>query len=105
MDTLQRLIEAERRAEQIADEANRERDEAIQQAIRETRLSERHFDQRVPEIHAGYVRKAEERATQIIAEMERRAAEYHRELEQRTKAGRDMALRAALAVILDPDRA
>ncbi|MFM1892671.1 MAG: hypothetical protein RLZ44_1748, partial [Pseudomonadota bacterium] len=54
-DALQRLLETERRAEEIARQANQERERKIQEALQEARREESQFEARVPELHASFV--------------------------------------------------
>ena len=47
-DQLKRLLDAEKRAEQIARQAEEEQDRTIQTALREARTEEERFQARVP---------------------------------------------------------
>ena len=99
-DTLKRLLDAELQAQAIVDDALAERDRIIEQAREEARRAEDHFTARIPEIHASFADKAEERARQAIAEMERRYEEDRQALQARAQEGEAAAIEAALTLIL-----
>jgi V/A-type H+-transporting ATPase subunit G/H len=101
-DTLQRLLDAETRAEKIAQQADAERERLIQGALMEARAEEQRFEARVPELHASFVEKAETRAEQTVAELKRRYDERHVQLRSLAEEREDDALDAAFAVLIDP---
>lgn len=102
-DTLQRLLDAELRAEKIAQHAETERERLIQGALAEARTEEERFGKRVPELHASFVDKATSRAEQTIAELKRRYDERHVQLRELAEQREDDALEAAFAVLIGPD--
>ncbi len=90
-DTLQRLLDAEMRAEQIARQAEAEREHIIQGALLEARAEEDRFETRIPELHAAFIEKAEARAEQTVAELKRTLADERE----------DEALAAAFTLLID----
>jgi vacuolar-type H+-ATPase subunit H len=103
-DTLQRLLAAELRAEQIASQAELEQERLIQQALADAKAESDHFSARIPELQRSFIAKAEERADQNIAELHRRYDERHRQLRDQAEQQEDEALEAAFQVLLDPKR-
>ena len=101
--TLQRLLDAEMQAEQIHLKAVEAREQVIQEALREARAEEEHFEARLPELHGSFLEKANQRAEQTIAELKRRYDERHAQLRKYAEAREDEALDAAFAVLIDPD--
>jgi V/A-type H+-transporting ATPase subunit G/H len=102
-NTLQRLLDAELRAEKLAQHAEAERERIIQGALLEAQAEEERFKARIPELHAAFVDKAESRAEQTIAELKRRYDERHAQLRDLAQEREDDALEAAFAVLIGPD--
>jgi V/A-type H+-transporting ATPase subunit G/H len=102
-DTLQRLLDAEVRAEKIAQQADVERERMIQGALMEARTEEERFEARIPDLHASFVEKAESRAEQTVAELKRRYDERHAQLRSLADEREDDALDAAFALLIDPE--
>jgi len=102
-DTLQRLLDAEMRAEKIAQHAETERERIVQGALAEARAEDERFQKRIPELHASFVDKAEIRAEQTIAELKRRYDERHVQLRELAEQREDDALEAAFAVLISPE--
>jgi vacuolar-type H+-ATPase subunit H len=100
--TLQRLLDAEMKAEQIHQKAIEAREQIIQEATREARAEEERFEARLPELHDSYLEKAQQRAEQTIAELKRRYDERHAELRKYAEAREPDALDAAFALLIDP---
>ncbi|MBK1703721.1 ATPase [Halochromatium glycolicum] len=103
-DTLKRLLDAEMRAEKIAQEAEQEQERIIQAAMRDARTQDEHFTARVPDLHRSFINKAEERAEQTVAELKRRYDERHVQLRETAEKRENEALEAAFALLLDPTR-
>ncbi len=101
-DTLQRLLDAEVRAEKIAKQAEDERERMIQGALLEARAEEQRFESRIPELHRSFIEKAENRAEQTVAELKRRYDERHAQLRSLAEEREDEALDAAFALLVDP---
>ncbi len=100
-DTLQRLLDAEMRAERIARQAEAEREHIIQGALLEARAEEDRFETRIPELHAAFIEKAEARAEQTVAELKRRYDERHAKLRTLADEREDEALAAAFTLLID----
>ena len=103
-DTLQRLLAAELRAEQIASLAEQEQERLIQQTLADAKAESERFSARIPELQRSFIAKAEERADQNIAELHRRYDERHRQLRDQAEQREDEALEAAFQVLIDPKR-
>jgi vacuolar-type H+-ATPase subunit H len=103
-DTLKRLLDAEMKAEKIAQDAEQDQERIIQAAIREARSEDERFTARVPDLHRGFISKAEERAEQTIAELKRRYDERHVQLRETAEQREDDALEAAFALLLEAQR-
>ncbi len=100
--TLQRLLDAEMKAEQIHQRANEARERVIQDALREARAEEARFEARLPELNNSFLEKANQRAEQTIAELKRRYDERHAQLRKYAETREEEALKAAFAVLIDP---
>lgn len=101
-DTLKRLLDAEMTAEKIAQDAEKEQEHLIQAAMRDARVEDERFTARIPDLHRGFINKAEERAEQTIAELKRRYDERHVQLRETAEQREEQALEAAFALLLDP---
>ncbi len=101
-ETLKRLLDAEMRAEKLAQDAEREQERTIQSAVDQARSEDQRFTARIPDLHRGFIEKAEERAEQTVAELKRRYDERHVLLRDMAEEREEEALRAATALLLDP---
>lgn len=101
-DALKRLLDAEARADAIIEQANRERERLIEEALQMAREAEARFEERRAEIRAPFLREAEARVQQAIAELARKFEERSRSLREQAARHEDEALAAALALLLDP---
>lgn len=102
-ETLKRLLEAEVRAEHIAQQAEAEQEAIIQGALQEVRVEEQRFVASIPDLHRAFIKKAEERAEQTIAEIKRRYDERHVQLRKLAEEREEDALDAAFRVLVAPD--
>lgn len=102
-DTLQRLLDAEVRAERIAQQAETEQEKIIQDALAEARAQEDRFRAGIPELHRSFIEKAEERAEQTVAELKRRYDERHTQLRDLAEQHEDEALQAAFEVLISAE--
>lgn len=100
-DTLQRLLDAELRAETIAREAEEEHERTIRLAMAETRELDEAFTARIPELQHTWIARSEERAVTTIAEVERRYGERHERLRDTAEEREDEALSAAFRILMD----
>ncbi len=103
-DTLKRLLEAERRAEETVREGKAKREAITRKALEEAHHTEQQFTARIPETHASFLEKAEGRASQTIAELERRYGERNKELRQMAEEHEQEAVEAAVALVMDPEK-
>ena len=103
-DTLRRLLDAEMRAEKLAQGAEQEQERIIQTAIREARSEDERFTARIPDMHRAFIRKAEQRAEQTIAELKRRYDERHVQMRDLAEQREQEALDAAFELLLDSAR-
>lgn len=101
--TLQRLLDAEITAEQIARRADEERERIIHGALMEAKAEENRFESRIPELHAAFIDKAEARAEQTISELKRRYDERHLQLRNLAEEREQESLEAAFSLLIDPD--
>ena len=102
-DTLKRLLDAEMRAERLAQEAEEEAERLVQAAAAEAKANEERFRARIPDLHRGFIQKSEERAEQTIAELKRRYDERHVQLRNLAEEREEDALVAAFDVLLTAD--
>lgn len=103
-DVLERLLEAERKAEAVVENAKTEQSRIVEEAHREARSIEQSFEARVPEIRALWLKKAEDRAEQTVRELGRRFQERQKELRRLAEGHEDEAIRAVVALLTSPDR-
>ena len=101
-DTLKRLIDAELRAEKLAQDAEQEQERIIQAAVREAAAGDERFTARIPDLHRAFIHKAEERAEQTVAELKRRYDERHVQLRDMAEEREQDALKAAFSLLIDP---
>jgi vacuolar-type H+-ATPase subunit H len=103
-DVLQRLLEAERRAEEIARQASQDKEHRIEQALADARQEDAQFEARLPELRQAFVQKAQQRAEQTIGELRKRHDERHSQVRQLADQNEATALRAAFQLLTDPSR-
>lgn len=103
-NTLQRLLEAEARAQGIIDDASRERQRIIDEALAAARDAEARFDAGRTELRAPYLKEAHGRAEQAVAELARKYGERQRTLRDLASRHESEAIDAALALLLDSAR-
>jgi vacuolar-type H+-ATPase subunit H len=102
-ESLKELLDAEAQAEQIVSAGEQQRDAIVQQASRDGRALEQQFQDRVPELHQSFGDKADERATQSIAEIKLRYDERNNDLRDLAQLHALDAVEDALRVILAED--
>lgn len=103
-DALQRLLETEQRAEEIARQASEEKERAIQDALAESRRLEAQFQERIPELYSGFLDKAQARAEQTITELRKHYDERHVRLREQAEEREASAVDAALKLLSAPER-
>jgi vacuolar-type H+-ATPase subunit H len=99
-DTLKQLLSAENAARELVETAQKESEHLVQTALHEAHLQEERFQARVPEMRASYIEKADQRAAQTVAEMERRFHERFDQLRKDAEAHEESALDAAFHELL-----
>ncbi len=101
-DRLQRLLEAEARAQARVDAANRQRQQLIDEALAAVRDAEARFEAGRAELRAPFLHETQGRAEQAAAELARKYAERQRTLRELAARHEAEAAEAALARLLDP---
>ncbi|HYP68150.1 MAG TPA: hypothetical protein VEP67_07835 [Thiobacillaceae bacterium] len=103
-DVIGRLLEAELKAEAIVGEANRRREALINEARAKAQLMEQQFETNREQLRAPFLKEAEARAREAVAELGRKYLERQRNLRELAARHEQEATAAALALILDPGR-
>jgi V/A-type H+/Na+-transporting ATPase subunit G/H len=101
-DVISRLLEAEVKAEAIVSEANRQRDVLINEAREKAQMMEKQFETNRDQLRAPYLKEAESRAAEAIAELTRKYLERQRNLRDLATQHEQEAVAAAVALLLDP---
>jgi V/A-type H+-transporting ATPase subunit G/H len=99
-DALKRLLAAEDTATELVARAQADSERLVQSALTEAQQQEQRFEARIPEIHSAFVDKADQRAEQTVAEMDRRFQERLTQLRGAAESHEDEALAAAFDVLL-----
>lgn len=99
-NTLKRLLTVEMEAEQLVAQAQTEREQIIQQALQSAHQAEQAFQAKIPELQANWVTKAEVRADQTIAELNKRYEEKQQHLRHLAEENQANALTAALNLFM-----
>lgn len=101
-DPLQRLLEAETRAQAVIDNASHERQRMIDDALAAARDAEARFEAGRAELRAPFLKEAHGRVEQGVAELARKYGERQRTLRELASRHESEAVDAALALLLDP---
>jgi len=99
---LQRLLETEARAQGIIDDASRQRQHLIDEALAAAREAEARFEAGRGELRAPFLHEAQGRAEQAVAELARKYGERQRMLRELASRHETEAVDAALTLLLDP---
>lgn len=99
-NTLKRLLTVETEAEQLVAKAQSEREQLIQQALQEAHQAEQQFNAKIPEWRASLLTKAETRATQTLAELNKRYEERKQRLYNLAEENQPKALEAAVQLLM-----
>lgn len=99
-DTLKKLLAAESAASELIEKAQKDEESQVQKALLEARQKEERFEARVPELHASFIEKSDQRARQTVAEMERRYQESLNQLREDSDAHEEAALDTAFLELL-----
>lgn len=103
-DALKRLLEAEARASAIIENATRERDRLINEALDSAREAEARFEANRADLRWPYIKEAEARSEQAVGELTRKYEERQRSLRDLATRHEDDAVAAAMGLLLDPHR-
>jgi V/A-type H+/Na+-transporting ATPase subunit G/H len=101
-DQLQRLLEAEARAQAVIDGASHERQRMIEASLAAVRDAEARFEAGRAELRAPFLNEAQGRAEQAVAELARKYGERQRALRELASRHESEAVDAALTLLLDP---
>ena len=100
-DSLQKLLDAEARAQAVIDDASRERQRMMDDALAAVHAAEVRFDADRAALRAPYLHEAQGRADQTVAELTRKYGERQRMLRELAARHEAEAVDAALALLLD----
>ena len=101
-DQLQRLLEAEARAQAVINDASLERQRIIDDALAVARDAEARFEADRVGLRAPFLSEALGRADQAVAGFTRKYGERQRTLRELASRHESEAVDAALALLLDP---
>ncbi len=101
-DPLKRLLEAEARAQSIIDAASIERQRLLDEALAAAREAEVRFEASRVELRSPFLKEANSRADQSVAELARKYEERQRNLRDMASKHEQEAVDAALNLLLDP---
>lgn len=99
-DTLKRLLAAESAATELVEKAQAESERLVKSTLQDARQQEERFESRVPELHAAFLEKTDQRANQTVAEMERRFQERLTQLRDAAETHEEDALEAGFRQLL-----
>ena len=102
-DSIYDLLDVEKEAEQIVLEGEKERENIRQKALDDANATLKQFNDRLPELHQSFHEKADERATQSIAELKLRYDERNRELRNLAEKHEKEALTEAIGLLLEEE--
>ncbi len=103
-DVISRLLDAEVKAEAMVGEANRQKEVLINEARDKAQLMEQQFEANRDQLRAPFLKEAEGRAREAVAELNRKYLERQRNLRESAARHELEAVAAAVALILDPGR-
>ena len=99
---LQRLLDAEARAQALIDAATLARQRMIDDALASAHDAEARFEAGRAELRAPFLNEAKAQAEQAVAELSRKYGERQRSLREMAARHESEAVEAALALLLDP---
>jgi len=103
-DLLKRMLEAERRAQRLVDDALEEQNKMLERAREEAQEADKRFESRMHEQRLDLENKAEAEAARTIAQMERRSKENLEKLRASARQSHEEACEAALNIVADENR-
>jgi vacuolar-type H+-ATPase subunit H len=101
-DPLKRLLEAEARAQGIIESASQDRQRILDDALAAARDAEARFEAGRADLRAPFLKEAQGRADQAVAELARKYEERQRSLRDMSSKHEQEAVDAALNLLLDP---
>jgi vacuolar-type H+-ATPase subunit H len=99
-NTLKRLLNAETQAEKTVADASAKREKIVEQALREAHQAEITFRDQLPDIKKSFVTKAQQRAEQSIAELNKRYNERKTKLREMAEQHQYKAVDATVDIVL-----
>lgn len=99
----QSLLDAEKEAESVINEARQYRNKLLEDTLEETHQQELLFEQRIPEIHQSALIRANQHAEQIIHDYQNRHDERSRELRELAEHREQEALDAAFQLFISSE--
>lgn len=103
-DTLKRLLATETAARDLVAEAQAKGEQLVAAAAQEVHQQDERFKARIPELHASFLEKSDQRAQQTVAEMERRFEERLTQLRDAAESNEQQAVDAAFHAVLQTPR-
>lgn len=97
---MKRLLAAENAASELVQKAQADGEQLIHTAVEEARQQDERFEARIPELHASFLDKSDQRAQQTVAEMERRFSERLSQMRDAAESHEEIALDAAFRAVL-----
>ena len=101
-EQLQRLLDAEARAQAVIDAASLERQRMTEAALASAREAQIRFESSRAELRAPFLKEAQQRAEQAVAELARKYGERQRNLRALASRHESEAVDASLSLLLDP---
>jgi V/A-type H+-transporting ATPase subunit G/H len=102
-DVLKRLLETETHAEAIIQAAEAEHKRIVDEALAKALQAEAAFQAEAAARRQPLLKEAEERAEQLTVDLTRKFEVRQRALREQADRNEEEAVRAALALLLDPD--
>jgi V/A-type H+-transporting ATPase subunit G/H len=101
-DRLKRLLEAEAQAQSLIDAASAERERMLDETLACARADEVRFAAGIGALREPYLKYAQSRADEAVAELTRKYEERQRNLREMAARHEQEAVDAALNLLLDP---
>jgi vacuolar-type H+-ATPase subunit H len=101
-EMIDRLLDAEAQAEATVEEARRQRQVLINEAQEKAVLAEQQFESNRDHLRAPFLKEAESRANEVVAELNRKYLERQHSIRELAAQHESEAVVACVALILDP---
>ena len=102
-EILNRLIDAELKAETMVKQAEKECENIVHQAVLKARLNEKRFEAKIPELHRSILEEGKKQAEQTIAELKRLHQDQRQALTRSARDREQKAIETAFALLLEPE--